>query len=81
MSSAAVRSSGTTTNKSQSLPGLASPRPIAADGKRLVTFHYDQDYTDDDVDALVSACRSWLDAHGGKEIELVPAREGDELTI
>ena len=59
----------------------AAAAAIAANVKRLVTFHYDQDYTDDDVDALVSACRSWLDAHGGNEIELVPAREGEEITI
>ena len=28
---------------------------IAAGVKRLVTFHYDQDYTDDDVDQIVAA--------------------------
>ncbi len=54
---------------------------VAAKVKRLVTFHYDQDYTDDDVDELVAACRATLDARGGTEIEIVPAREGDELEI
>jgi phosphoribosyl 1,2-cyclic phosphodiesterase len=51
---------------------------IAAKVKRLVTFHYDQDYTDDDVDQIVAECRRRLDPHG---ITVVPAREGDELEI
>lgn len=59
----------------------AAAAAAAAAVKRLVTFHYDQDYTDDDVDALVASCRVALDARGGKAIEIVPAREGDELEI
>ena len=51
---------------------------IAAKAKRLVTFHYDQDYSDDDVDAIVARCRELASPHG---IEFVPAREGDELEI
>jgi phosphoribosyl 1,2-cyclic phosphodiesterase len=51
---------------------------IAAKAKRLVTFHYDQDYSDDDVDAIVAACRATLDPH---KIVVTPAREGDELEI
>src|SRR5688572_16601213 len=51
---------------------------IAAQAKRLITFHYDQDYSDDDVDAIVAACKTRLEPHG---IGLVPAREGDELEI
>jgi len=51
---------------------------IAAKVGRLVTFHYDQDYSDDDVDQIVAACKAALDPHG---IGLVPAREGDELEI
>jgi phosphoribosyl 1,2-cyclic phosphodiesterase len=51
---------------------------IAAKVKRLVTFHYDQDYSDDDVDGIVAACKELLDPHG---IALTPAREGDELEI
>ncbi len=51
---------------------------IAAKVERLVTFHYDQDYTDDDVDTIVGACTTRLQPHG---IGLVPAREGDELEI
>ncbi len=51
---------------------------IAAKAKRLVTFHYDQDYSDDDVDKLVAACEHALAPHG---ISVAPAREGDELVI
>ena len=51
---------------------------IAAKVKTLVPFHYDQDYTDDDVDQIVDACRRLVEPHG---ITVVPAREGDELTI
>jgi phosphoribosyl 1,2-cyclic phosphodiesterase len=59
----------------------AAAAAVAAVARRLVTFHYDQDYTDDDVDDLVASCRRALDAHGGAAIDLVPAREGDELEI
>lgn len=51
---------------------------IEAKVGRLVTFHYDQDYTDDDVDGIVAACKALLDPHG---IALTPAREGEELEI
>jgi phosphoribosyl 1,2-cyclic phosphodiesterase len=51
---------------------------IAAGVKRLVTFHYDQDYTDDDVDQIVAACGARLAPHG---IAVTPAREGEELEI
>jgi phosphoribosyl 1,2-cyclic phosphodiesterase len=51
---------------------------ILAKVERLVTFHYDQDYTDDDVDEIVAECRRRLAPH---KIEVVPAREGDELEI
>ena len=59
----------------------AAAAAVAAEAKRLVMFHYDQDYTDDDVDALCVACRAALDRRGGRSIELVPAREGEELEI
>ena len=59
----------------------AAAAAVAAGVKRLVTFHYDQDYSDDDVDELVASCRKALDARGGAAIELVPAREGEELEI
>jgi phosphoribosyl 1,2-cyclic phosphodiesterase len=51
---------------------------IAAKAKRLVTFHYDQDYSDDDVDEIVAACTAKLAPHG---IGVIPAREGDEHEI
>jgi ribonuclease BN (tRNA processing enzyme) len=54
---------------------------VRAKAKRLVMFHYDQDYSDDDVDAICAAARKTLDAKGGKDIELVPAREGAELEV
>lgn len=59
----------------------AAAAAVAANVKRLVTFHYDQDFTDEDVDALVASCRAALDERGGEAIQLVPAREGDELEI
>lgn len=51
---------------------------IAAHAKKLVTFHYDQDYNDDEVDAIVATCRATLAPH---RIEVIPGREGDELTV
>jgi phosphoribosyl 1,2-cyclic phosphodiesterase len=59
----------------------AAAAAVAAGVGRLVTFHYDQDYSDDDVDDLVASCRRELDARGGTAIDLVPAREGAELEI
>lgn len=49
--------------------------------KRLVMFHYDQDYSDDVVDALTERARRLLDEGGGQSIELTPAREGLTLTV
>ncbi len=54
---------------------------INARVKRLVLFHYDQDYTDDQVDLCWQRCRALLDEHGGVAIELIAAREGLTLTI
>jgi len=59
----------------------AADAAIAAGVGRLVTFHYDQDYSDTDVDALRDACRAYLDAHGGRAIQVVAAAEGLELEI
>jgi phosphoribosyl 1,2-cyclic phosphodiesterase len=59
----------------------AATAAVAAGVKRLVMFHYDQDYSDEDVDDLCAAARKALDERGGKAIGLVPAREGDELEI
>ena len=49
--------------------------------KTLVMFHYDQDYTDEMVDALQQRARRMLDEAGGKQIQLVAAREGLQLAI
>jgi phosphoribosyl 1,2-cyclic phosphodiesterase len=59
----------------------AAAAAIAAGVGRLITFHYDQDYADADVDALRDACRAYLDAHGGAAIELTAAAEGLELDV
>ena len=59
----------------------AADAAIAAGVKRLITFHYDQDYSDNDVDALRDACRGYLDHRGGAAIELTAAAEGLELDV
>jgi phosphoribosyl 1,2-cyclic phosphodiesterase len=59
----------------------AADAAVGAGAKTLVMFHYDQDYTDEDVDELCANARKALDARGGQAIQLVPAREGDELEI
>ena len=59
----------------------AAKAAIAARVKKLVLFHYDQDYGDDFVDEVVRRTRAFLDAHGGQAIELLGAREGLVLTI
>ena len=52
---------------------------IRADAKRLALFHYDQDYSDHDVDQLVVRGRRQLDAKGAGKIEIIGAAEG--LTV
>lgn len=59
----------------------ATQAAIDAGVKKLVMFHYDQDYSDDMVDALAERARRMLDEGGGQAIELVPAREGLTLTV
>ncbi len=54
---------------------------VAAKVKRLVLFHYDQDYTDADVDALVARARRLLDEAGGQGIEVSGAVEGETLSV
>jgi hypothetical protein len=44
-------------------------------------IHYDQDYADDDVDALAAACRRLLDEQGGQAIALTAAAEGLTLDV
>jgi phosphoribosyl 1,2-cyclic phosphodiesterase len=52
---------------------------IRADAKRLALFHYDQDYSDHDVDQLLVRGRRALDAKGAAKIEIIGAAEG--LTV
>jgi len=52
---------------------------VRAGAKRLALFHYDQDYSDHDVDQLVVRGRRQLDARGAGNIEIVGAAEG--LTV
>ena len=59
----------------------AAAAAVAADAGTLVMYHYDQDYSDTQVDALREACRAELDRLGGSEIELVAAAEGLELEV
>jgi phosphoribosyl 1,2-cyclic phosphodiesterase len=54
----------------------AAQAAVEGEVKKLVMFHYDQDYSDDVVDALAERTRRLLDELGGTSIELVPAREG-----
>ncbi len=57
----------------------AAHAALRAGVRRLALFHYDQDYTDEQVDDCWRRCRSLLDAEGGRGIELIAAREG--LTV
>jgi ribonuclease BN (tRNA processing enzyme) len=59
----------------------AAQAAVEAEVKRLVMFHYDQDYADDVVDALAERARRLLDELGGTGIELVAAREGLTLQL
>jgi len=52
---------------------------LRAEVKRLALFHYDQDYSDHDVDELVRRGRRQLDERGGKSVEILGAAEG--LTV
>jgi phosphoribosyl 1,2-cyclic phosphodiesterase len=59
----------------------AAEAAVACGIKRLVMFHYDQDYSDDVVDALAERTRRLLDERGGKQVALTPAREGLTFTV
>jgi phosphoribosyl 1,2-cyclic phosphodiesterase len=49
--------------------------------KKLALFHYDQDYSDREVDLLVTRGRRLLDDRGANNIEIVGAAEGLTLTL
>lgn len=59
----------------------AASAATAAQARHLVMFHYDQDYSDDQVDDLYRCCRDELDRLGGKSIELTAAAEGMSLEL
>jgi phosphoribosyl 1,2-cyclic phosphodiesterase len=59
----------------------AADAALRAQVKHLVMFHYDQDYTDEDVDEMLARCRALLDEHGGKKIKLTAAAEGATLAV
>jgi len=65
--------------------GLASVLEAVAAGvdagaRRLALFHYDQDYTDNDLDALVERGRRAV-VEAGAPVELIAATEGLTLTV
>jgi phosphoribosyl 1,2-cyclic phosphodiesterase len=49
--------------------------------RKLILFHYDQDYSDADVDALCARGRRLLDEQGATDIEIAGAAEGTTLTV
>jgi phosphoribosyl 1,2-cyclic phosphodiesterase len=53
---------------------------VAAEVRRLALFHYDQDYTDHDVDQLMVRARQRL-AERGAKIEIIAAAEGLSVRI
>ena len=70
--------------RSRGQSSIAEVARVAASCKvqNLVMFHYDQDYSDDQVDRLAESCRKYLDDQpGGKEIGLVASREGMTLEV
>ncbi len=59
----------------------AAEAAVRAEVERLVMIHYDQDYTDEQVDRLAERTREILDERGGRDIELIAAFEGLRLPI
>lgn len=59
----------------------AADAALRAGVRRLVLFHYDQDYSDDQVDGCWRECRRYLDQRGGAHIELIAACEGLTLHL
>jgi len=59
----------------------AAAAAIRAGVRKLALFHYDQDYSDTDVDALVEHARREIGAAGATSIEVCGAAEGSTLTV
>jgi phosphoribosyl 1,2-cyclic phosphodiesterase len=56
----------------------AADAALLAGVKRLALFHYDQDYTDDQVDEMVARCQAYVDARAktaGAQLAVLGARE------
>ncbi len=68
-------------NRGYSSIAEAADAAVHAQVKKLVMFHYDQDYSDEAVDKLAARARQLLDDRGGKSIELVPAKEGLSVDV
>jgi phosphoribosyl 1,2-cyclic phosphodiesterase len=49
--------------------------------KRVALFHYDQDYSDRDIDQIVERGRRLMDERGGQDIEILGAAEGLVLKL
>jgi phosphoribosyl 1,2-cyclic phosphodiesterase len=54
---------------------------VRARVKKLALFHYDQDYSDHQVDQLVARGRRLLDERGAPDIQIVGAAEGLTLSL
>ncbi len=54
---------------------------VRADARRLALFHYDQDYSDHDIDQLVARGKRLLEEKKAAKIELLGAAEGLTLKI
>jgi phosphoribosyl 1,2-cyclic phosphodiesterase len=54
---------------------------VRAQVKKLALFHYDQDYSDHQVDQLVARGRRMLDERGAPDIQIVGAAEGLTLSL
>jgi phosphoribosyl 1,2-cyclic phosphodiesterase len=54
---------------------------VRARVRKLALFHYDQDYSDRQVDELVSRGRRLLDDRGGAAVEITGAAEGLTLSL
>lgn len=69
--------------RNRGFSSIAEAAQIAcrADVGQLVMIHYDQDYSDEQVDTLRDRCREMLDKEGGKHIQLTASQEGMTLEI
>jgi phosphoribosyl 1,2-cyclic phosphodiesterase len=54
---------------------------VRARVRRLALFHYDQDYSDDEVDQLVERGRVRLDDRGAKDVGIFGAAEGLSVAV